>query len=223
MIKFLNRLLRKPDWHSLRSTQPISRVFGLDRGLPLDRYYIEQFLQANGQHIRGAVLEVAENVYTKKFGKDVTRSDILHVDAANKRATVIGDLTTPETLPENAFDCFICTQTLNFVFDLHAAVRGIHRVLKPGGTVLATAAGLCQISRYDMDRWGDYWRFTTKSLEQLFSETFGRENTATTAAGNVLSAIALLEGLAASELTNAELDYHDPDYQVVIMVKATKR
>jgi SAM-dependent methyltransferase len=222
MINFWNRLFKKPNWHALRSTQPISRVFGLDRGLPVDRYYIEQFLSANKNFIKGHAIEIADDMYTRKFGTGVTHSDILHVDTANKRATVVGDLTKPQSLPQDAFDCFICTQTLNFVFDLHAAVRGIHKVLKPGGTVLATAAGICQISRYDMDRWGDYWRFTTKSVEQLFAGMFGSQNVTVAAVGNVLSAIALLEGLAASELTTAELDYHDPDYQVVITVRATK-
>jgi hypothetical protein len=32
-------------WSNLRQTTPISRVFGLDRGQAIDRYYIEAFLQ----------------------------------------------------------------------------------------------------------------------------------------------------------------------------------
>lgn len=222
VTKLWNRMFNKPNWHNLRSTRPLSRVFGLDRGLPIDRFYIEQFLDKHRDVIKKKVLEVSEDTYVKQFGSSIESSDILHVDNSARRATVIGDLTKPTSLPENAFDCFICTQTLNFVYDVHNAVKGIHRLLKPGGTVLATAAGVCQISRYDMERWGDYWRFTSKSLQILFQEAFAKEHVVVTSYGNVLSAIAFLEGLAASELTSEELLENDPEYQVVICVRARK-
>ena len=223
MIQFLKRNLKKPNWHFLRNTRPLSTVFGLDRGLPVDRYYIERFLDANRSLISGRVLEVGEDLYAKRYGSDVERIDILHVDSSNRHATIVGDLARPNSLPSDLADCFICTQTLNFIFDLKAAIHGIHTILKPGGTVLATAAGICQISRYDMDRWGDFWRFTPKSLERLFSDHFGADNVTVASSGNVLSAIALLEGLAAEELSSAELDYYDADYPVVLTVKAVKR
>ncbi len=41
--------------------------------------------------------------------------------------------------------------------------------------------------------------------------------------GNVLSATAFLHGLVQEELTRDELEYHDPNYEVTIGVKATKR
>ena len=40
--------------------------------------------------------------------------------------------------------------------------------------------------------------------------------------GNVLTATAFLYGLVQEELTRQELEFHDPDYEVVIGVKATK-
>ena len=87
--------------------------------------------------------------------------------------------------------------------------------------MLCTVAGLCQISRYDMDRWGDYWRFTTKSIQQSFEEVFGN-NVKVTAYGNVLSATALLQGITVEELSTEELLFRDDDYQVVITIVATK-
>jgi SAM-dependent methyltransferase len=199
--KIINRIFNKPDWYNLRSVKPVSRVFGLDRGMPIDRFYIEKFLETNQDKIKGKVLEISENIYTKKFGRDVLSSDILHVDNHNNKATIIGDLSKPESLPKEQFDCFICTQTLNFIFDFNEAVKGIHKVLKKDGYCLVTMAGVCQVSRYDMDRWGDYWRFTTKSAEKVFGNVFGEENIKVTSFGNVLSAVSLLEGLAAHELT----------------------
>ena len=220
--KGLNKLFNKVDWYNLRSLKPVSKVFGLDRGLPIDRYYIEKFLEENKKYIYGKTLEIADDYYSRKFGSNVTSFEILFVDNSNKKATIIGDLTNTSSLPKEEIDCFICTQTLNFIYDLKEAVKGIHHILKPNGNALVTLAGVCQVSRYDMERWGDYWRFTSKSAEKLFSDTFSSSNIKVQVYGNVLAAVSLLEGIASEELEKEELDFVDEDYQVVITVRATK-
>ncbi|MEO8399862.1 MAG: methyltransferase domain-containing protein [Ignavibacteriaceae bacterium] len=220
--KIWNNIFNKTDWHNLRSTKPISKVFGLDRGMPIDRYYIGKFLNENKNYISGKVLEIGENTYSKKYGTNVSSFEVLHVDNKNKNATIIGDLTKPETLPQNEIDCLICTQTLNFIYDFNKAIQGIHHLQKKNGTALVTAAGICQISRYDMDRWGDYWRFTTKSASKAFSEIFGKKNIKVDFYGNVLSSISFLEGIASNELTDEELDFKDKDYEMLITVIAKK-
>ena len=207
---------------SLRRLSPISSVFGFDRGLPIDRYYIERFLKENAPYIRGHVLEVGDNTYTKKFGRNIIKSDVLHLTKDNPKATIIADLTSADSIPSNMFDCIILTQTLNQIFDIFSAIRHLYRILKPGGVLLATVPGISQISRYDMKRWGDYWRFTTLSIKKLFEEVFPPYNIKINAYGNVLSAIAFLHGIAAEELKPEELDFHDPDYEVLIVVRATK-
>jgi len=208
---------------SLRRLQPISRVFGFDRGLCIDRYYIEQFLTRHAEDIRGHVLEIGDDGYTCKFGGErVSKSDVLHVVEGNPKATIVANLTCADHIPSDTFDCIILTQTLQFIYDVKAALRHLYRVLKPGGVLLATFPGISQISRYDMDRWGDYWRFTTLSARRLFEEVFPPECLTIEARGNVLAAIAFLHGLAAEELRSEELDYHDPDYEVLITVRAVK-
>src|SRR5262249_50617631 len=103
---------------SLRRTAPISRAFGKDRGLPIDRYYIEQFLAAKAADIRGHVLEVGYDIYTHKFGGDrITRSDVLHVTQGNPKATIVADLTCADHIRPDTFDCIILTQTLQFIYD----------------------------------------------------------------------------------------------------------
>lgn len=197
--------------------KPISCVFGFDRGQPIDRYFIESFLDENSNCIQGRVLEIADNEYTLKFGKNnVTKSDVLHAVEGNPKATIVGDLVTGEGLPENAFDCFILTQTLQFIFDIDSAVKNVVKCLKPGGTVLITVAGISQISRYDMDRWGDFWRFTDKSLRMIFEKYVPTENITVRTYGNILTSIAFLHGLAVDELTQEEVNYIDRDYQMVI-------
>ena len=124
----------------LRSPEPLSRVFGSDRGQPICRWYITRFLAAHAGGIHGRVLEVAGNDYTRRFGgARVTRSDVLMVVEGNPAATIVGDLQTGAGIPEGAFDAIILTQVLQCVFDLPGAMRTIHRALAPGGTVLITA------------------------------------------------------------------------------------
>jgi SAM-dependent methyltransferase len=201
---------------------PLNRDFGFCRGLPIDRYYIEQFLQASSNDIRGRVLEVADRDYTARFGgRQVTQSDILHVTAGHRQATVIADLTRGDNLPTDSFDCIILTQTLQFIYDVPAAIKTLHRILAPEGALLATLPGISQISRYDMERWGECWRFTTLSARRLLEACFPPGRITVAACGNVLAATGLLHGLAAEDL-GGKLDRRDPDYQLLITVRAVK-
>jgi len=208
---------------SLNRLTPISRVFGLDRGVGIDRYYIENFLARYADDIEGHVLEIGDDAYTRKFGgRRVGRSDILYATPENPHATIIADLTCADHIPSETFDCIVLTQSLHVIYDVRAALRTLYRILKPGAVLLATFPGISQISRYDMDRWGDYWRFTTLSAQRLFEDVFQAGNVTVQAHGNVLVAIAFLHGLAAQELRPGELNHPDPDYEVLITVRAVK-
>jgi len=210
------------DFGSLRRVTPIGRRWGKDRGgLPIDRYYIERFLSEHASDIRGRVLEVGDDSYARRFGVGVERCDVLHAVAGNPKATIVADLARGgDRLPAAAFDCVILTQVLHVIGDPRAAVRTVHHALRPGGVVLATLAGISQVSRWDMERWGDYWRFTTLSARRLFETMFPPDLVGVESHGNVLAAVAFLHGLAAQELRVEELDHHDPDYQVLIAVRA---
>jgi SAM-dependent methyltransferase len=228
----LHRYFRLPPWpplgrvrfENLRRLTPIGRNWGFGRGLPIDRYYIERFLVECSMDIKGNVLEIGDNTYTLKFGGDrVTKSDILHVTNENIRATYIADLTQTDNLPPNVFDCIICTQTLQQIFEVKNAIRNIHHILKPGSTVLVTFPGICKIDGGAMSKWGDYWRFTTLSARHLFEDVFLKENIEVKAFGNVLTSVAFLHGIAAEELHGEELEYNDDEYQLLITVRAVKR
>jgi len=208
---------------SLRRASPISATFGLERGKPLDRYYIERFLAAHSVDIHGRVMEIGTDMYTQQFGGTaVTESDVLHVVEEQEPVTITGDLTDGRQIPSNAFDCVILTQTLQFIYDVEAAVQTVWRILKPGGVVLATVSGISQISRYDMDHWGHFWSMTTASARKIFESAFPAGSVEVEAYGNVLAAISFLHGIAAGELTQSELNHLDPDYEVLISVRAEK-
>jgi SAM-dependent methyltransferase len=207
---------------SLRRLTPISREFGYDRGLPVDRYYIENFLTRQAQDVQGRVLEIGDATYTVRFGGDrVTKSDVLHVVEGNPKATIVGDLTQADNIPSEAFDCVILTQTLHLLYDMRTALANLYRILKPRGVLLVTVPGISQVVKCD---WGSdwCWSLTVQSARTLFEEFFPKNNVEVETHGNVLAAIAFLQGLAVEELTKEELDYQDDEYQVLIHVRAVK-
>jgi SAM-dependent methyltransferase len=219
----MNTALDVIDLGDLRRVTPIDSQFGGGRGKPVDRHYIEAFLAANAGDIEGHVLEVAENAYTRRYGGNrVTRSDIIHANEGNPHATVVADLADADGVPSNTFDCFICTQTLTYIYPVQSAVATIYRILKPGGVLLATVPGISQISPYDRDRWGEYWRFTTQSLRRLLSDSFPPESVRVDAYGNVLASTAFLQGLAVEDLSREELEHHDQRYEMLIAGRAVK-
>lgn len=211
------------DFGGLRRLTPVSRVFGLDRGLPIDRYYIDQFVAEHATDIRGRVLEIGDDSYTRRFGDGrVVWCDVLHVLGGNPSATIVADLTRAG-IASNSFDCIILTQTLQMIYDVRAALEHLHRILKPYGVLLVTANGISRIARREgIDPWGEYWRFTAQSARRLFHEVFSPSNVEIEVRGNVLSAICSLMGLSAEELTAEELDCTDLDYEVLIAIRAVK-
>jgi SAM-dependent methyltransferase len=167
------------------------------------------------------VLEIGDNCYTVRFGgANVGRSDILHVDASNPDATIVGDLSNSDVLPSDTFDCVVLTQTLQFIYDMRKALGAIARSLKPGGALLVTVPG---ITRFDRSQWTWYWSLTELALAQLLAESFDPSDIAIENFGNVFAAICLLEGLAVSEVPTAKLDVLDPTFPVVIAARVVKR
>ena len=210
-----------PAWMgSLRSTKPISSGWGFDRGRPVDRYYIDSFLEKHSQDIHGRVLEILNSDYTRRFGSRIEQADILDIDPANRQATVIADLAAEDSISDDSFDCFILTQTLQLIYDVKSAIAHSHRILRPGGVLLVTIPA---VSRLAGEGYTDYWRFTPASCARLFGEIFGPDQVTITAYGNVLSAIAFLEGMACEELWKWELDVIDERYPVLLAIRAVKK
>ena len=217
------RRRRPPRLGDLRRVTPIDPNWGFERGTPIDRVYVEQFVAANAADIRGRVLEIAAPDYTTRFGRGVERVDILMATEGNPQATIVGDLTDAPQIPSDAFDCAIVTQTLQFVYDIRAALATLHRTLAPGGVLLATVPGITKISPPEDEEYGEWWHFTARSAQRLAEEAFGAGNVEARSYGNVLSATGFLYGLAASDLKAEELAAHDRLYEVIVGVRAVKR
>lgn len=218
-----NPFVRRPVFFgSLRRVTPINRDFGHGRGKPVDRYYVERFLDANRDAIAGRVLEIGDNSYTMRFGgAAVTQSDVLNRYAGNPGTTFVGDLADGSNLPDDTFDCIVLTQTLHLLFDMPKAVATLHRILKPGGILLVTVPWASPI---DAGEWGEdwCWSITPNALRRLLAGPFPTTGVTVDHYGNVLSATAFLYGLAEDELKRRELDVHDPYCPVLVTGRAVK-
>jgi SAM-dependent methyltransferase len=205
-----------------RRLDPVSREWGFDRGGPIDRFYVEEFLEHHAADIKGRVLEIGDDAYTRRFGDGrVEAGDILDVDSSNPKATIIADLAEADQIPSDLFDCIILTQTLHVVYETRLVIEALHRILKPGGVLLATFPGLSKISRTELPgSW--FWGFTNNSARRLFGEAFPPAGVAVESFGNVLAASAFLYGFSHRELSRSELEYRDPEFDLLVGVRAVK-
>jgi SAM-dependent methyltransferase len=202
------------------STAPLCREYGYSRGTPIDRHYIEAFLEDHSSDIRGRVLEIGDDTYSRRFGGDrITRQDVLHVHAGHPQATIVGDVGESGVLPKKAFDCIILTQVLHLIFDIERAVEQIHAALRPGGVVLVTVPGISPI--HD-GPWNDswYWSLTDIALSRLLSGPFDAAKVTVSSRGNLFAATAFLHGAAVEEVATAKLDLLDPAYPVTVTARA---
>jgi peptidoglycan/xylan/chitin deacetylase (PgdA/CDA1 family) len=210
------------DWGELRRTAPVSREWGEDRGTPIDRFYIQDFVAAHREDLRGEVLEVQESDLTERFGGGaIERIDVVDVEAGNPRATLLADLRHAAHIPDSSYDCFVLTQTLHVIADAAAVLREARRILRPGGVLLATFPAASRVC-VEYGREGDFWRATEAGVRELFRTAFADHELELRGYGNLLTTIAFLEGLACHELEPEEFAPHDPWYPLLFGVRAVK-
>lgn len=204
------------------NVKPLSENGGFDRGLTIHRYYLEQFLQEFSSNISGYCLEFQKDHYTTRFGgAAVTKLDILHMDDSNPLATIVADLTRPNQIPGNVFDCIICTYVLHIVFELNKVILELHRILKPGGILLITVPHI-QVWNPKETTGKECWRFTPEGLRLTLAKVFKPENITIRSYGNSLTAAGDIRCLVSHEFTKAELGNHDQRYAVIVSAKAIK-
>lgn len=191
--------------------------------MPIDRVFIERFIGERAGDVRGRVLEIAAPDYTSRYGIDVTRVDVLMAKDGNPEATIVGDLADAPQIPSDSFDCAIVTQTLQFVYDVRAALSTLHRILAPDGVLLATVPGITKISPPEDAEYGEWWHYTGRSARRLAEEAFGTGNVEVETYGNVLTAAGFLYGLAAPDLHPEGIAARDPLYEVIVGIRAVKR
>ncbi len=206
-------------WGNLRRREPFSSNYGLERGTPVDRIYIEDFLARHATDVRGRTLEVKNANYTKRFGgANVACADVLDIDASNTNATVVADLGVPGSLPENVYDCFILTQTLQLVPDYETALRNSFAALRQEGVLLVTVPAVA----FWNAQINDLWRWTPAGFEVELTRCLPDAAVEVEGHGTVSASIAVLHGLVAEEMTDGDLVPSDPRYPVIVTARVTK-
>ena len=193
-----------------------------ERGTPIDRRYIDDFLEQHKEYITGHVLEMADHNYTDKYGHEVTQIDVLDLNKECEDATFIEDLQNTAALPANKFDCYILTQTLQFPYDLKATFKSINKMLKKGGAVIITVPVLSRMSN-EPDLYEESWRFTEYSLKRLLEDA-DFEIKDIRSYGNVYAGILFIEGLTVEDAKNPEdLDILDEKCPILVAAVAVKK
>jgi SAM-dependent methyltransferase len=213
--------VRRPLRLAMLRGAPVSTTWGFERGTPVDRYYIEAFLRRNASDMRGRVLEVQDDTYVRRYGRGVEHVDVLDIDESNTVATIHADLSDAREIPDMTFDCFVLTQTLHVIYEIEAAVRHAHRILRPGGVLLATVPVLSPL-RGDPDAPVDFWRVTPGGCARLFGDVFGGKHVEVEAHGNLTVAFAFLSGAAHEELSPRQLERRDTRHPVLCTVRAVR-
>lgn len=210
------------DWGDLCRSAPFSDHYGGERGLPVDRVYMIDFLRAHIDAVRGRVLEVESEMWTKGLEPaGVTSVEVIDIDADNPKATIVADLCDPQALDADSFDCVIIMQTIQYLADPAAAFAGIWKALASGGTVLVSSP---VISRLDFicGPEGDRCRFTASGLRSLAEATMPGATVTAENFGSLATAIAFLAGIPADDMSSTALSWSDHRLPIVACARIDK-
>ena len=95
----LSQILKLPYFNSLLRATPVNPEWGFARGMPIDRFYITNFLSENAELVRGDVLSIGDDYYAQKYGQSTLKnSDVLHI-SESQEATIVADLTNAPQIP----------------------------------------------------------------------------------------------------------------------------
>ena len=200
-----------PRWGNLRRTTPFSSTYGFERGQPIDRYYLHKFLDSHRDLITGDVLEIQGTSYAERFGHDLFRADSFDIEPRVEPTYLCDFAHCADVIPNHAYDCLLLPNSLPHFRELDRCLAHALRVVRPGGTILASAAGLLPLTG-DI---AEYWRLTPDAWRLTLVEAWSGAALEVAGHGNCLSAVGAQLGLALEELTEAELDVRDPRFPVL--------
>jgi 2-polyprenyl-3-methyl-5-hydroxy-6-metoxy-1,4-benzoquinol methylase len=115
---------RRRDWimAALRATPPAARGRALEVGPG-----------------SGVYLPLLAELFAEVTASDVEQSFLVHaagLAAEHPNVRAVQDDVTASALPARHFDVVLCSEVIEHIGDSSAALREIHRILKPGGTLL---------------------------------------------------------------------------------------
>jgi len=203
--------------------------YGGTRGSSFGRAYIDEYIadSVSLENRSGLkILEVGDSQYTSRFFPDCESyvlefipNSPLVIDPINHK--ILGDLTFDSKL-DPSFDIIVSTCTLAFTKNPFTAIKSYERILKPGGTLIGVEPFLMQISEWDYEEYGEYFRFTDLGLRQLISTSFeGSPYVKVSALGNRQTTLAQLHGLVLEDGIQ-DMTRHESKYATLFGYYVTK-
>lgn len=140
-------------------------------GQILTTAYAQEIL---GTRTFGRVLNVGAGLISYNYRFDLRlNNDAYHTleISDDQQATYVGSVTDMPDVPTASYDWVIANAVLEHVDDMHAAVREIARVTKPGGHIYLQTPFHNEI-HFVPNVFQDYWRLTPFGYQQLLKDTF---------------------------------------------------
>jgi SAM-dependent methyltransferase len=204
------------NWGDLKKSVPVCQAFGMSRGTPIDRYYLNQFIEAIRGEIKGNILEIGGTPKDQDFYqiKSDDSYQILNLEAG-PGIDIVGDVHNPSIIEPNSIDSIIIFNVLEHCYAPWIAVQNIYQWLKTGGKCFAMVPNAVRVHRTPVDYWrplpdGMKWLFKDFSEQQLYIY------------GNPITVTASHQGIATEELSPEELNTFHPDYPVATCIVAEK-
>ena len=195
---------------------PFSYRFGFDRGGPVDRYYLRQFVRSIRPIVRGRCLEIGGSVRNNWFYRfDVDEFRTLELEQSNVADDLVGDAADQGVLDPASWDSILAFHVLEHCPNPFAVVSNMCAWLRPNGHACIVVPCAQRVHNYP----GDYWRFMPDGLRVLFRD-FSEVNVSTY--GNPLTVVSNYLGLSHTELVAENMDAVHPDYPVLACVVARK-
>jgi glycosyltransferase involved in cell wall biosynthesis/ubiquinone/menaquinone biosynthesis C-methylase UbiE len=198
----------------------MNRFGGCGRGTPLDQPFINQFIKTHAGDLHGRILEIKSAEYASRFARRGSLIDVLDIDPTNTTANIIDDFQSCAKIKDETYDCVVLTQVLQLVPDFERAIATVARILSPGGILLLTTSG---ITRAVATEDGDcFWSFFKPGLKRVLAQYFDTKRLLIQSHGNAGIAASFLMGIVAENVPLDLFSHHDPEYPIVLTVRAVK-
>jgi SAM-dependent methyltransferase len=205
------------EFGDLRRGLPLCPLFGMSRGTPIDRYYLEQFISEIRQEVTGTTLEIGGAKDNARHYGFTKCSDYKVMDLDTSRsADIVADAHSREACLPDSFDSVVIFNVLEHCERPWVVLENIRIWLRSGGKVFCMVPNAQRVHPHPKD----YWRFLPHALALLFAEF---QIVKLVVYGSLLTSIASLAGIAAEELATEELSRSDNDYPVASCVVARRR
>lgn len=195
---------------------PLSRNFGVERGTPVGRYYIDKFIVSNCNTVSGDFLEFgAVARYKKYFNKHISYDTISIFD--EEGITYVADIHNISELPDKKFDCIVCTQVFEHLKSPETAALSLYYLLKEKGVLLFTAPFINNVHGCP----SDYRRFTVEGCRFIL-ESAGFNIEYIDFGGNCMVSTGSLLGMVVEDFSSEDLSFKDEIYPYNILIRASK-